>query len=79
MSAGEKLFFVRHRGRGGVEDLIRGAGGNRPGDRSRVQGVEGEFVFIRVDDAAFGVWGDYREEFGLEGLFHVAGALWGGD
>ena len=58
-----------------MKDLAGRAGGDRSGDRLRVQGLEGGFVFVLGDDAAHGAWGDNREELFLEGLFHVAGPL----
>ena len=76
---GEKFLLIRHHWRRGEKDLVWRAGGDRSGDRLRVQGLEGRFVFVLEDDAAHGVLGDNKEEIFLEGLFHVAGAGRGDD
>ena len=51
-----------------MNEFAGGAGGDCPGDRLHVQGLEGKFVFIRGDDATYGVWGDNREELSLKSL-----------
>ena len=79
VAAREKFLLIRHRWRRGVKDLVGRAGGDRSGDRLRVQGLEGGFVFILGDDAAHGVWGDSRVELFLKGLLLVAGARRGDD
>jgi len=63
----------------GREGSCWGSGDDRSGDRLRVQGLEGGFVFVWGDDAAHGVWGDSREELFLEDLLNVAGAGRGDD
>ena len=78
-AAGEKFLLIRYRWRRGEKDLAGRAGGDRSGDRLRVQGLEGGFVFVWGDDAAHGVWSDNREELFLEGLLLVAGAGRGDD
>ena len=70
-AAGEKFLLIRHRWRRGEKDLVGRAGGDRSGDRLRVQGLEGGFVFVRGDDATHGVWSDNREELFLEGLLII--------
>ena len=76
VAAGEEFFLLSHHGRGGKEDFVWGSGGDRPGDRPRVKGLDGGFVGVWGDDAAHGVGGDIGEELGLEGTF--LGAM-GGD
>ena len=60
-AAGEKILLLCHRWRGGLKDFVGGAGGDCPGDRLRVQTLEGRFVVVRGDDVAHGLWGDNRE------------------
>ena len=74
MAAGEEFFLLSHHGRGGKEDFVWGSGGDRPGDRPRVKGLDGGFVGVWGDDAAHGVGGDIGEELGLEGGFLGTGA-----
>ena len=69
VAAGEEFFLLSHHGRGGKEDFVWGSGGDRPGDRPRVKGLDGGFVGVWGDDAAHGVGGDIGEELGLEGGF----------
>ena len=52
-----------------MKDFVGRAGGVRPGDRLRVQGHEGGFVFVRRDDAAHGVWSRCWEQCGSVLLF----------
>ena len=67
----EKFLLICHHWRRGEKDLVWRAGGDRSGDRLRVQGLEGGFVFVRGDDATHGVWSDNREELFLEGLLII--------
>ena len=39
-----------------MKDFVGGAGGDRPGDRLRVQGLESRFVVFQWHDAAHGTW-----------------------
>ena len=68
-AAWEKFLLFRHRWGRGVKEFVGGAGGDLPGVRFRVQGLEGRFVVVWWDDATHGVWGDYREEPCLKGLY----------
>ena len=43
-----------------MKDFAGGAGSHCPGDRLRVQGLDGRFVVVRGDDAANGVSQFYR-------------------
>ena len=45
-AAREKFLLIRHRRRRGVKDLVGRAGGDRSGDRLRLQGLEGGFVLL---------------------------------
>ena len=56
-----------------MKDFFGGAGGDRPGDRLRMQGLEGGFVVVRGDDAAHDVWGTTGRYFDRSVFFMSRG------
>ena len=62
VGAGEGGFLLRYRRRRGLEDSVRGLGGDGTGHCICMEGFDGVFVLGVMDDAAHSVRGDIGKE-----------------
>ena len=62
VGAGEGGFLLRYKRRRGLEDSVRGLGGDGTGHCVSMEGFDGVFVLGVMDDAAHSVRGDIGKE-----------------